>query len=573
MRVLGLNAYGHDAAAVLLCDGDVVFAASEERFDRVRHSAAFPAGAIAAALAHAGLGPRDVDRVAVPWARGMARGRKALYVARHLPRSLAFLRERPDRDLPDRRAYLRAHRGLARTLAAHGIRAPLVRVAHHRAHAASARLVLRASDALVLTADGMGEWTTTALWHATGGRLACRARAAYPHSAGKVYAALTAWLGFRPEGDEGKTMGLAAYGDPAAPAARAVRAWLRPHRRRLLRVRLDAFGYPWGEARLYGAGLLAALGPPRDPGEALRPGDADAARGLQDAVFDVARAALEAGLARTGAREVGLAGGLFLNCALNGALARALPVPVRPFPVAGDAGAAWGAAAEVSRRLGAPPAPLRTLALGRAIGAAEARAALGAGAGPAREPADLARALAARLARGQVIGVARGRAEFGPRALGRRSVLAHPVLTARRDEVNRRKGREAWRPLAPVVRRGDTRWFRPQGHPPDLDSPWMILTYEATEEARARVPGVVHADGTARVQTVAPGDDDLLPLVLDALGALGEPEVLLNTSLNRPGEPIVDRAEEALAAARAMGLDALVLGPYFVDLPPAPDPA
>jgi carbamoyltransferase len=564
MIVLGLNAYGHDAAAVLLGDGTPLFAASQERLDRVRHSGAFPADAVRAALQHAGLSPDDVDAVAFPWTRGMARVRKALHVLRHLPRSRAYWRERPDPALPGRRDYLAAMRGLERDVRALGIRASVVRVPHHLAHARSALLALDAPDApaAVLTADGMGEWTTGAIWRSDGRRLVELDRATYPHSAGKVYSAVTSWLGFRPESDEGKTMGLAAYGDPTSAKARFARGLLRAHPRGLWRADTSRLGYPFGEARLFGPAFLAALGPPRAPDEPLRPGDADVARGAQDALeaalLDAARRALS--LSRAAALAV--AGGVFLNCALNGRLLRELGVPVRPFPVSGDAGAAWGAAALVhERRTGRPPAPLATLRLGHALGDAECSAAAP---GTARLALlDLAARTAAAVAAGRVVGVARGRAELGPRALGGRSVLASPTRIAVRDDVNARKGREAWRPLAPVVRPDATRWF-----PGLVPSPWMILTFRASDAARAEIPGAVHADGTARVETVTPASEPFFAAVLDALERSGHPPAVLNTSLNRRGEPICDTAAQALASACAMRLDALVLGDRWLGLAP-----
>jgi len=560
--VLGLNAFGHDAAAVLLVDGVPVFAASEERFDRVRFSSAFPARAVAAALAAAGLSPAAVDAVAFPWTRGMARGRKALHVLAGLPRSLAYLREPPDARLASRGGYLRAMATLRRRLAEVGVVAPVTHVPHHVAHAASAALVLPDATGAVLTADGMGEWTTAATWHVVRGVPRRLRHATYPHSAGKAYAAVTAFLGFVPEADEGKTMGLAAYGDPASAAAAFGRSLLAPDARRLLRVATARFGYPWGEARLFGDAFVAALGPPRAPDAALRPGDADLARGVQDAVEAFALAAARGALAATGAAALGLAGGLFLNCRLNGVLARTLDVPVHPFPVAGDAGAAYGAAALVWRRAtGRPAAPLASLRLGRAIDAAEADAALAGAHAPRLAPDALHEAVAARVAVGQLVGVARGRAELGPRALGGRSVLARADDPAVRDRLNDHKGRERWRPVAPVVAARDVgRWFAPA-----FPSPHMILTLVATPEAAAGpLRGAVHADGTARVQTVADDDEPFLAGVLARLATRGHAAVL-NTSLNRRGEPIVDGAAEALAAARAMRLDALVLDDRLVE--------
>lgn len=566
MIILGINAFGHDAAAVLLIDGETVFAASQERFDRQRHSAAFPAEAILAALEHASVAPEAVDAVAFPWTRGMGRLSKAWHVVKGWPRTRAYFTEPPDHHLPSRQGYLRNMREVASwldrgILGGLGLRAPLVRVPHHEAHAASAMLGLPAeAPALVLTADGMGEWTTTATWDVASGRPRRRRRAVYPHSAGKAYAAVTQWLGFWPESDEGKTMGLAAYGREDTDGYRFARSLLRHDARRLLRVRTKAFDFPHGAGRLYGDAFLEALGPARASDAPLRDGDADVALGMQHAIEEAMLSVAREGLAATGASHLGLAGGLFLNCAMNGVLARRLDAEVHPFPVAGDAGAAWGAAAAVHRaRTGERPAPLRTLRLGSPVRATEADALAQMHEGHRAD--DPAATLVDALRADRIVAVARGRAEFGPRALGGRSVVALPRSVAMRDEVNRRKGREAWRPLAPIVRVEDRRWFELEG-----PSPFMITTGLATDAARARTPGVVHEDGTARVQTVGPEDDPFLREVLDRLEAEGEPPVLLNTSLNRRGEPIVDTAEEAYTAAASMGVDAVLLDDCWLPL-------
>ncbi len=536
-----------------------MFAASQERFDRSRHSAAFPEDAIEAALEAGKVRREEVDVVSFPWTRSMARGRKLWHVVRGLPASLAYLREAPDATVPSRMGYLGAMRSLERRIRDAGIRAPVHRVAHHHAHAVSAAAQLPYREGAVLTADGMGEWTTAAAWAVRDGRVRRIRRATYPHSPGKAYAALTQWLGFRPESDEGKTMGLAAYGDPNTPPARRARSLLTSDGDRILRVDLSRMAYQFGHARLYGDRLLDDLGPSRGPGESVEARHRDAACGIQLAAQDVIEAAARQLVADTKARHLGLAGGLFLNCALNGHLQETLAVDVHPFPVAGDAGAAWGAAAFVYReRTGRMPEPLSTLQLGTCIDDGEARSMTDAPARPLRALAD---SVAERIAAGQLVGIARGRAEFGPRALGARSILASPASTAIRDRLNEHKGREAWRPLAPVVRDNDDRLFmrlRP--------SPAMILTFRATPEGMRRIPGGIHADGTARVQTVGPHDDAFLGAVLDALDALGHVPAFLNTSLNRPGEPIVNTAAQALVAARAMRLDALVVADRVVTL-------
>jgi carbamoyltransferase len=572
--VLGLNAFGHDAAAVLLVDGDVVFASSQERFDRVRHSAAYPQEAALAALTQAGLGPADVDAIAFPWTRGMARWKKAWHVLRGLPRSRAYFTDPPDSLLPDRKGYLRAMRGLEQRLRAEGFSADVHRIPHHLAHAASAALALPGGSGAVLTADGMGEWTTAATWRAESHRLKRLRRAVYPHSPGKAYAAVTQWLGFVPESGEGKTMGLAGYGT-GGDAEYASGRWRRvfdllvfAHAKEgpLCWVPKRMFGFPWGEARLFSDRLVELIGPPRRPDEALREGDAEIAHAIQKSV-DLwgALAAIELQEA-TGAQHLSAAGGLFLNCAMNGVIRAALAdqdVTFNPFPVAGDAGAAWGAAAEVQRRLsGTPAAPLGSLYLGHGISADEARA-VAEGAGlQQHETAKLAQIAAERIANGEILAVARDRAEFGPRALGNRSVLASPTSLTSRDRVNTLKGREGWRPVAPIIRREDEHWFEGL-----VDSPYMILTFDATERAKREIPGVIHEDGTARVQTVTAEQNPFIHALLDALEALGQPPVVINTSLNRRGEPIVNTAEQALVAARAMQLDGVVIGDWISAAP------
>ncbi len=563
MIILGLNAYGHDAAAVLLVDGEVVFASSQERYDRRRHSPAYPREAIAAALAHAGLSAADVDAIAFPWTRAMGRPQKLWHVLKGLPRSRAYFRDPPDTLLPDRQGYLKAMRGLEGHLRSEGFTAPVHRIPHHLAHAASAALALPAGTGGIITADGMGEWTTAATWRADAYRPQRLRRAVYPHSPGKAYAAVTQWLGFVPESGEGKTMGLAAYGD--ATSSRYLRALdlLAYDDASLCRVPRGMYGFPWGASQLYGSRFLAAFGPACAGADALAEGGADVALGMQHAIERWAWLATRDLGTPENSFALGAAGGLFLNCAMNGTL-RELHArhgrTFQPFPVAGDAGAAWGAAAEVQRRLGAAPATrLGSLYVGHDITAAEAST-VGEGAGFVRhdDVASLANAAAERIAAGEVLAVARGRAEFGPRALGNRSVLASPTTRASRDRVNERKGREGWRPVAPIVRLEDTRWFEGQ-----VASRYMILTFEATEQAKREIPGVIHEDGTARVQTVAEGENDFVRALLDALEARGHPPVVINTSLNRRGEPIVNTAEQALTAARAMKLDGVVVGDWM----------
>jgi len=554
--VLGVNAYSHDSGAALFVDGRLCFAAEEERYDRRKHSAAFPRGAIAAALSHAGLTPGDVDLVAFPWRRGMARLRKALYVASRLPRSLPFLTERPE-GLPPRLAYLRSIANLPSDLRDAGLEAPVRYVDHHRAHAMQAHRFGPADHAAVLTMDGMGEWTAAATWligPASTHRLASRD---YPHSLGKVYAAVTQHLGFLPDADEGKTMGLAPLGgDSLVPHFREL---LRADPRRLYRVRLDGFAFPLGRTRMGGEPFDRRFGLPRAPGAPLEPGHADLARAaqtvLEEVVLDVARRLrLE-----SGRPHLGLAGGLFLNCVLNARLrADAGFDSVSVFPAAGDAGAAAGAAALVAS---APRRELEQAYLGEAIEAAEIDQAL---AGRSfRIVADPAEVAAEALAAGRDVGWVQGRMEFGPRALGARSILADPRDPGVKDRLNRQvKLREDFRPFAPAVMLEEAdAWFERAG-----PSPFMLLTFRVREARQAAIPGAIHVDGSARVQTVA--RDHALPVfrrLLEGFARRTGVPMVINTSFNMRGEPIVRTPAEALRVFDRGALSMLVLGDRVVE--------
>ncbi|MGQ0612410.1 MAG: carbamoyltransferase family protein [Planctomycetaceae bacterium] len=548
--VLGLNAYSHDAGCALLVGGRLQFAAEEERYDRVRHSAAFPAGAIYAALAHAGLEPRDVQAVAFPWRRDMARWRKALYVLARLPRSFAFLRERPE-GLPPRVAYLRRIARLARDLGAVGIHAPVTHVDHHLAHAAQAHRFGPRDECAILTADGMGEWTSAATWAARRGRIERLSACSYPDSLGKVYAAVTQHLGFRPDADEGKTMGLAAYGrDAFVPQFRSL---LRADPRRLFRVDRSGFAFPLGRTRMGGAPFDARFGPARGAGAPLEPRHEDLAFAaqavLEEVVLDAARRLrLESGLP-----HLALAGGIFLNCVLNGRLQRDAGFSsLHVFPAAGDAGAAAGAAALVA---GMERAPLPHAYWGDAFDATAIDRALGDR--PRRIAPDPAAAAAGALAAGRTVGWFSGRMEFGPRALGARSILADPRDPRMKDRLNATvKFREPFRPFGPAVLEEEAARFFDLPAP----SPFMLQAFRVRADAAGTIPAVVHVDGTARVQTVGrEGGHPPFRRLLEIFARTTGVPVLLNTSLNVRGEPIARTPEEALAVFDKTALDLLVL--------------
>jgi len=538
--VLGLNAYSHDAGAALFVDGALSFAAEEERFDRRKHSAAFPHGAIAAALRFAGLHPSDVDRVVFCWRRDMAAREKLLYFLKGLPRTLPFLLQRPE-GLPGRVGYLRAVRGLPGDLRDAGITAPVTYVPHHRAHAAQAYRFGGVETADIVVADGMGEWETTSVWRGADGAVGRLESRTFPESLGKFYSAVTQWLGFRPESGEGKTMGLAPYG--SMKQVDRMRSWVLP------RLRARRFGFAWGRTDMAGREFRERFGPARAPGDPIEDRHRDVARAAQIALEQAVLGALP--LRR--ARHLGLAGGVFLNCALNGRIRREAGYgSIFVFPAAGDAGAAVGAVAE---HLRLPPRRLPHAYWGDEFPAPEVPR----GHEIVADPAAVA---AEALAEGRIVGWFSGRMELGPRALGARSILADPRVPDIRDRINRTvKFREDFRPFAPaVLREHADAWFEGAG-----DSPFMLFTFPVREARQAEIPGVVHVDGSARVQTV--GTDDGHPAFRRLLERFHERTgipMVLNTSFNIRGEPIVRTPDEALAVFDKGALDVLILGDRVV---------
>jgi carbamoyltransferase len=546
--VLGVNVT-HDGCAALVRGGEVVLAVEEERLSRVKHHFGVPLGAIRLCLEEAGVSAADLPHAALYmdpalWLRSFGG-----YFLRSLPGSLAFAGRRP--------ALWRSFLGVERRFReATGFRGRFHVVEHHAAHVDSAFFPSGFEEAAALTIDGAGEAVTTLLARVDSRSQERLADARYPYSVGKVWEAVTDWCGWRPLEDEGKVMGLAPLG-----SERFVERFaevLRPDRERLFAQDLSWFDYPRGRRRLVSEKFVRAFGPPRARDGGIEDRHRDVARALQhwteEIVLDLARRLRE----RTGLPRLVMAGGVALNCVANGRLVRAgIFDEVFLQPAAGDDGASLGAALHVAhRRLGAPRgAPMRhafvgpgfteeeTLAAGRERGLVPER------------PADVVERAAELLAAGRVIGWMQGRMEFGPRALGHRSILADPTRADAKDRVNRLvKFREAFRPFAPSVpaeRAGE--WFedvRP--------SPYMLLVFRVRRPER--LPAVTHADGTARVHTVERAVDPRFHALLEAFGRRSGAPVLLDTSFNVRGEPIVRTPGEALDALARTGLEAVVVG-------------
>lgn len=566
MHILGINA-GHDAAACLLADGEIVAIAAEERFTRVKHDSGYPTAAIGFCLEAAGLEARDLDVVAIAGA--------------HVPVGM----ERHLRLSPQQQAAVSAARPVARRAAqmlmrgelgdlplfverlALGPSCRLEQVDHHRCHAAAGYFT-RSNDApcLVLTMDGIGDDVSTAVWHGAGCTLTPLARWGREGSLGWFYGIVTEALGWQHGDGEGTTMALAAYGDPAG-----------------LLDRLAPF-HP-----AYEGGTLTV---PHDfgrPTEWNRHGtlhwhfpDADAIQRLAEehSAADVAAAAQDIlerqvlGLVRhwvdaRATRRLACAGGVFLNVKLNQRIWYEAGLEEQWIvPDAGDTGLAMGAALHAwHARQSRPPRPLEHLSFGPSYDDDAVRDVLEARRLGYRRTADPAGEAARLLADGKIVGWFQGRMEAGPRALGNRSILMSPLAAANKDVLNARvKFREGFRPFCPSIAAEHATAYLDGGR----EEGFMITSFRVAPGTWERIPAVVHVDGTLRPQTVRRDVNPLYHALLDAFGRRTGEHAIINTSFNVKGEPIVCHPRDAIRCFFDTGLDALVIGGFVLEKPGTP---
>ncbi len=558
--VLGISAYYHDSAAALIVDGQIVAAMQEERFTRRKNDAGLPRQAAVACLAQGRLSAGDLDRVVFyedPFAR---LERVVLASLRTFPHSWKQFPGAMRGQLASKIWVLDAIAAMLEIP-----RAKVTTASHHASHAASAFFASPYETAAILTIDGVGEDVSTAIWQGREASLACLATIEYPHSLGLLYASLTAYLGFEVNEGEYKVMGLAAFGTPRFTDE--FNTLLRRSPDGAFTLGLPYFAFHTDADIAFSPRLERLLGPRR---AFAKPWDlehsaedrryADIAASLQCATEDAVVALANEAKRRTGAADLCLAGGVALNCVANArVLAECGFTRVFVQPAAGDAGGALGAAMLGSIELdGKRPAPMTTAALGLPLGN-DAASALARDLGLAcSAPDHVLEAAADLIAQGKVVGMARGRFEWGPRALGQRSVVAAPADPAMRERLNRViKKREPFRPFAPAVvaeRAGE--WF--SGADNDM-APYMTTTAQVKPERAADLGAVRHIDGTARVQTVAAATSPDFHALLQAVGLRTGTPIVLNTSLNGNGEPIVASEADALGFFLSHQVDAMVI--------------
>jgi carbamoyltransferase len=596
MLILGLNAYHADSAACLLRDGEIVAAAEEERFRRIKHWAGFPSEAIRYCLAEAGASLADVEIVAVNSDPGASVFRKVGYALRTRP-DLALIFDRLRNQA--KRQSIEAE--FAEAFPGSAFTGRIQRVEHHLAHLASCFLVSPFREATVLSIDGFGDFASAAWGTGRGTSIAVEERIHFPHSLGIFYQAITQYLGFPHYGDEYKVMGLAPYGKPTyVPEMRRIvrladlggfeldTTYFRHHRERI------AYAWSGGSPRvgtLFSPVLEELLGPARAKDEPLGERHRDIAHSAQ-AMYEEAFFHLANHLHRSHALDsLTLAGGCAMNSVANGKVLRRTPFKrLYVQAAAGDAGGALGAALHAWHQVGAPSlrASRRVVPSALAGDPVEGRTIMEhAYLGPAAREADVEALLSANaselecagcrieritngtrlceqtaqaIASGAVVGWFQGRMEWGPRALGNRSILCDPRRADMKEVLNLKiKRRESFRPFAPSVLKEHARlWFEE-----DDDVPFMMQVHQVREEKRGLIPAVTHIDGSGRLQTVYRQHNPLYWQLIESFRARTGVPMLLNTSFNE-NEPIVCRPAEALDCFLRTQMDVLVLGPFLV---------
>lgn len=572
MNILGINAYHGDASAALLQDGQLVAAVEEERFNRIKHWAGFPAQSIQWCLQEAGITARELDHVAISFNPRANLLRRMAFVLKHRP-SLSAVADRLQRQ--GRTLRLEEQFAQAVGLAPTQINAQFHRIEHHKTHVAAGFLISPFAEAAVLSVDGMGDFTSTLTAHAKGTAWQSLDRVCFPHSIGFLYTAITMYLGFPYYGDEYKVMGLAPYGQPEF--ADFFRRLIRPAGD-TFQLNLDYFTHHrrgvkmvWNEGAptiepFYSQKLVDELGPPRDRRDAMTPRHDNLARSLQLVTEEIIMHLLRRLHDKTGCENVCLTGGVAMNSVANGKITSQTPFRQVYIPAgAADNGTSFGAAFHVwNRFLGRPRGFVQDHAYwGCQSTSAEAAAAAEAAGVPAEHlPTDqLLERTTDLLLDGKVVGWFQGRMEFGARALGNRTLLADPRRTDMRDIINLRiKFREKFRPFAPSILEehvGD--WFEI-----NEPTPYMEKVFPIRREKQAQIPAVTHVDGSGRLQTVSRKTNPLYHALITRFHQKTGVPIVLNTSLNE-NEPIVRTPAEAISCFLRTDMDAIVIGDLLID--------
>ncbi|MBI5783718.1 MAG: carbamoyltransferase [Gammaproteobacteria bacterium] len=557
MNILGLNYFFHDSTACLLVDGRMAAVIEEERLTRNKHTGAFPERAIQRCLEMYHLKPADIDAVAVSIEPTKDWFTKTIYGLSHIANARPFLNHEVIRAYYKQRSLWDWYRKL---WPSGGPRVHFV--PHHESHAAGSFLVSPYESAAILSLDGSGEWATSFLGQGEGTRVTCFQQSYFPMSLGSIYEAATEFCGFKPNYDEGKTMGLAPFGDHKVYSDKVAEI-VKIEEDGSIKIDLSYFNYQfWGYQRC-SQKFHDTFGQPRK-GKDFADRHHNVAAAFQHVLEERALELCAILRKKTRHRHLIISGGVALNSVMNGRIVRESGFEdIYVMPAAGDNGTAIGAAYYVYHVVRGHPRTevhddpyLGTSYSDEEIGKLIRECKL-----TAVKHDDIAGEAARLLAEGEILGWFQGRMEIGPRALGNRSILADPTLPHMKDKINAEvKHREAYRPFAPsAIVEQQSRYFDSIG-----ESPFMLKVCPVRPEMRHKLPAITHVDGSARLQTVS---KNINPMYHDLISKFGEKTgvpVLLNTSFNIMGEPIVESPVNAIRCFFSTGLDALAMGSYLI---------
>lgn len=562
--VLGLSFGYHDAAAALMIDGKLQCAMQEERFTRIKNDPSYPRHAIAACLSHANLTPGNIDKVIFYEDPFLKTERVLLSAIRFFPAAWKQFPKAIASQFADKIWVLdqiSSHLDIDRK--------KISCMPHHLSHAASSFYFSPFETAAILTVDGVGEHATTCIWKGSGKDITLLRSIDYPHSIGLLYAAQTAYLGFKVNAGEYKVMGLAAFGKPLFQQEFSRLTTLHPDGSYQLDLRY--FAHHTDTEMGFSPALETLLGKRRDPGkpwDLTTPEDqryANIAASLQALTETLMLHLAKTARSLTGSDNLCLAGGVALNCVANTRLNTESGFKnIFVQPAAGDAGGALGAAAWGAIQSGdSRPAPLQSCALGTAIDPSRTLALCKSLGLTYTTPEDIHAETAKLLSQQHVVAFVQDRFEWGPRALGMRSILAHPQRPQIRDKLNLLvKDREIFRPFAPAILQTEAAHYFENTATPM--TPFMTSVCPVKPERSADIAACVHADNSSRVQTVSPESSPALCRVLEHMQHLGQPPVLLNTSLNVNNEPMIASEIEALSFFLSRPIEAMAIGPVLI---------
>ena len=560
MNILGLNYFYHDSTACIVAAGKLIVAIEEERLSRVKHTYAFPTLSIKKCLEVAKLRYEDIDCIAVSIKPTLHWPAKLWYGLRHLPKAKPFINHEVIRARYKQKALWEWYDSIWPNRK----RGPKVHfVPHHLTHAAGSFFVSPYESAALLSLDGSGEWSTSLLGKGEGNTITSYNQSYFPMSMGSFYEAVTEFCGFKPNYDEGKTMGLAPLGDPKV-FHDVVDKIITIDSNGSINIDLSYFNYQfWGNPRC-SQKFYDTFGAPRKSHEPFQDHHLNAAAAFQRVLEEKALQLCRILRARTGCRYLVVAGGVALNSVMNGRIVRESGFDdIYVMPAAGDNGTGIGAAYYVYHSiLNLPRVSVHDDPyVGNAYTNEQIKKILDEAKLPSQWHDDIAGVAAKLLHEGKIIGWFQGKMEIGPRSLGNRSILADPTRAHMKDKVNAEvKHREAYRPFAPSVPvEAKDDFFLTK-----VETPFMLKVCDVRPEKRSIIPAITHVDGSARLQTVRKDINPLYHSLLTKFGELSKVPVLLNTSFNVMGEPMVESPVDAIRCFYSTGLDALAVGNYLL---------